>query len=204
MQHHGPIWKFVLDFKGDVSIISDGPYSRKFDFDQWFLFITQKGVEEMSIAFLTPETYDVHLEINKYFRLPNCIFSCLTLKRLDLCKVLVEPTINAPCIFPNVTSLSFDGVVFGTINLDCVIDVPMLQTLSFRLCRNASYFNIKAPSLSSLTLKNYVIYEDIEAYSCFTPVNMDLSFIHTLCLDFIFKVYYPQHFILIFCRLLFI
>ncbi|XP_031120908.1 F-box/FBD/LRR-repeat protein At1g13570-like [Ipomoea triloba] len=181
MRHHGPIRKFVLYFMGDVSIIGDGPNSRKFDFDQWFLFITQNGVEEMSIAFRTA------YEINKYFRLPNCIFSCLTLKRLDLCKVLVEPIINAPCIFPNVTSLSFDGVVFGTINLDCVIDVPKLQTLSFRLCRNASYFNIKAPRLGSLTLKNYVIYEDIEVYSCFTPDNMDLSFIHTLCLDFIFK-----------------
>ncbi|XP_031122588.1 F-box/FBD/LRR-repeat protein At1g13570-like [Ipomoea triloba] len=187
MQHHGPIRKFVLDFKGDVSIIGDGPNSRKFDFDQWFLFITQKGVEEMSIAFPNPDTDEIICEEYKYFRLPNCIFSCLTLKRLDLSAVLVVPTINVPCIFPNVTSLSFVGVVFDRINLDCVIDVPMLETISFSQCEDAEYFNIKAPRLGSLTLKDYEIEEDIEMYRRITPVNMDLSFIHTLCLNFSFQ-----------------
>ncbi|XP_019149953.1 PREDICTED: F-box/FBD/LRR-repeat protein At1g13570-like isoform X1 [Ipomoea nil] len=189
MRHHGPIRKFVLDFKGDVSIIDDGPNSRKFDFDQWFLFITQKGVEEMSIAFLA--TYEID-GINKYFMLPNCIFSCLTLKRLDLSGVLIAPTINAPCIFPNVTSLSFTGVVFGPITLDCVIDVPMLDTLSFNQCEDVSYFNIKAPRLGSLTLYNYEIDDDIKVYRRITPVNMDLSFIHTFCLDFNFKFFVSE------------
>ncbi|XP_019153440.1 PREDICTED: F-box/FBD/LRR-repeat protein At1g13570-like isoform X2 [Ipomoea nil] len=183
MRHHGPIHKFVLDFKGDISIIGDGPNSRKFDFDQWFLFITQKGVEEMSIAFPIP----INFEPNKCFRLPNCIFTCLTLKRLDLSGVLVAPTINAPCIFPNVTSLSFDGVVFGAINLDSVLDVPMLETLLFSRCENTtSYFDIKAPRLDSLTVKNYYIDDDTNVYDPILPINLDLSFIHTLCMDFNF------------------
>ncbi|XP_031120904.1 F-box/FBD/LRR-repeat protein At1g13570-like [Ipomoea triloba] len=172
MQHNGPIRKFVFDFKFERDIsISNAPNSRKFDFDQWFLFITRKGVEEMNITF--PTTTIATYEINKYFRLPNCIFSCLTLKRLHLSGVLVAPTINASCIFPNVTELSFDEVVFGTIKLDCVIDVPMLETLSFSYCENASYFNIKAPRLDRLTLNDYEIEDDIEVYRVL-PVNLDL------------------------------
>ncbi|XP_031121015.1 F-box/FBD/LRR-repeat protein At1g13570-like [Ipomoea triloba] len=187
MQHNGPIRKFVFDFKFERDIsISNAPNSRKFDFDQWFLFITRKGVEEMTITF--PTTTIATYEINKYFRLPNCIFSCSTLKRLHLSGVLVAPTINAPCIFPNVTELSFDEVVFGTINLDCVIDVPVLETLSFSYCENASYFNIKAPRLDRLTLNDYEIEDDIEVYRIL-PVNLDLSFIRTLCLNFNLKVY---------------
>nr|GMD69359.1 F-box/FBD/LRR-repeat protein At1g13570-like [Ipomoea batatas] len=179
MQHHGPIRKFIFNFKFEDDLpIGNGPNSRKFDFDQWFLFITRKGVEEMNITFPTT--------IAK--KLPNCIFSSSTLKRLHLSGVLVAPTINAPCIFPNVTDLSFDEVVFGTINLDCVIDVPVLETLSFRYCENASYFNIKAPRLDRLTLNDYEIEDDIEVYRIL-PVNLDLSFIRTLCLNFNLKVY---------------
>ncbi|XP_019194860.1 PREDICTED: F-box/FBD/LRR-repeat protein At1g13570-like [Ipomoea nil] len=181
MRHHGPIRKFALVFDCDSPIMSDTHGSRKFDFDQWFLFITQKGVEEMNFTFRT------EFGPNTCFGLPNCILSCSTLKRLDLCGVIFPPTINAPFVFPNVTSLSFDVVIFSAINMNCVIDVPMLETLSFNNCVNTSYFNIKAPRLGSLTLQYYCNDDDIDDYVPILPVSLDLSFIHTLCLDFNFK-----------------
>ncbi|XP_019194869.1 PREDICTED: uncharacterized protein LOC109188693 [Ipomoea nil] len=44
-----------------------------------------------------------------------------------------------------------------------------------------------APRLGSLTLQYYCNDDDIDDYVPILPVSLDLSFIHTLCLDFNFK-----------------
>nr|GMD28589.1 F-box/FBD/LRR-repeat protein At1g13570-like isoform X1 [Ipomoea batatas] len=139
--------------------------SRSYDFDQWLILVTHKGVEEIYIRFE-----------EKAFRLPSCIFSCLTLKRLHLYGVVIEP-MNFPCILPNVASLCFECVDFGPINcLDCAIDVPVLEKLSFIHCRNIFHFDITAPKLCSLTIE----FCSTTVRGKFLLVNLDLRSISTL------------------------
>lgn len=161
--HNGTIRKFVLNFyNGGILAIR----SRSYDFDQWLLLVTQKGVEEIYIRFG-----------EKAYRFPGCIFSCLTLKRLHLYHVIVDP-INFPCILPNVASLCFEWVDFvGPINcLDCAIDVPALENLSFINCKNTFYFDIIAPKLRSLTIESC----SSNGLGKFLPVYLDLRSISTL------------------------
>nr|GMD22257.1 F-box/FBD/LRR-repeat protein At1g13570-like isoform X1 [Ipomoea batatas] len=92
--------------------------------------------------------------------------------------VIVDP-INFPCILPSVVSLCFVWVDFGPINcLDCVIDVPALENLSFIRCKNTLYFDINAPKLRSLTIKSGSSNE----LGKFLPVSLDLRSISTLVL----------------------
>nr|GMD28478.1 F-box/FBD/LRR-repeat protein At1g13570-like isoform X1 [Ipomoea batatas] len=81
---------------------------------------------------------------------------------------------NFPCILPNVASLCFQWVDFGPIN--CAIDVPVLEKLSFIRCRNIFHFDITAPKLCSLTIE----FCSSTVRGKFLPVNLDLRSISTL------------------------
>ncbi|XP_019150042.1 PREDICTED: F-box/FBD/LRR-repeat protein At1g13570-like [Ipomoea nil] len=160
--HNGTIRKFVLSF---YNVGIRAIRSRSYDFDQWLLFVTKKGVEEIYIRF-DKEAY----------KLPGCVFSCSTLKRLHLYGVVVEP-MKFPCILPNVASLCFECVDFGPINcLDCAIDVPVLEKLSFIQCHDIFHFDITAPKLCSLTIEHC----SSTVRGKFLPVSLDLRSISTL------------------------
>ncbi|XP_031123195.1 uncharacterized protein LOC116025941 [Ipomoea triloba] len=81
---------------------------------------------------------------------------------------------NFPCRLPNVASLCFQWVDFGPIN--CAIDVPVLENLSFLSCENIFYFNIAAPKLCSLTIKSC----SSNGLGKFLSVNLYLRSISTL------------------------
>nr|GMC71857.1 F-box/FBD/LRR-repeat protein At1g13570-like isoform X1 [Ipomoea batatas] len=166
LQHNGSIRKFVLNL--DVNLIlSNMPQSH--EVDQLLLLATHKGVEEIYFSSLP----------NRYYKLPNCIFSCLTLKRLRLFAVSVDE-IKFPrnrCIFPNVLSLCFEGAEFVITNLqDYAPNLPSLETLSFLKCRNMCHFNITAPKLCSLTILSSL--SDVD--DKFPPINLDLRSICAL------------------------
>ncbi|XP_019149871.1 PREDICTED: F-box/FBD/LRR-repeat protein At1g13570-like [Ipomoea nil] len=163
-QHNGLIRKFVIDFH-------DAYYSRKllrsrsFDLDQWFLFVTRKGVEEIDLITL----------MNEYrYRMPNCIFSCPTLRGLHLNGVSVD-SINAHWTLPNVISLCFENVDFDGVDLLVPVDFPMLENLSYINCDNLSNLNIIAQKLESLTIN--------ECHAFQLSINSDLRSIRTLDLD---------------------
>ncbi|XP_031120911.1 F-box/FBD/LRR-repeat protein At1g13570-like [Ipomoea triloba] len=106
MRHNGPIHKIVFDFYGDnlnyyFTITKDIDNLLEDNLNQWFLLLTQNGVEEIVISFFMDARCWV----------PNCIFSCPTLKRLKPDSVDVEP-INAYCVLLNVTSLCLEDVGF--------------------------------------------------------------------------------------------
>ncbi|CAH9119698.1 unnamed protein product [Cuscuta europaea] len=167
IQHRGPIHNFLLHFLG---VHSKVPIAVLFSFlDQWFLILTQKGVEEMEF-----QIYSAHM-----FKLPNCTYTCSTLKILRLSGVIVKP-INTRFIFPNVTSLVFECVYFYDENLsDCGVNVPMLENLSFEKCTNMSCFNITAPRLQSLSVTD----GRNNKLGSFLPVNLDFKSISTLSLN---------------------
>ncbi|XP_031120897.1 F-box/LRR-repeat protein At3g58940-like [Ipomoea triloba] len=162
-QHNGLIRKFVIGFQ-------ESCYSRKtlrsksFYLDQWFLFVTRKGVEEIDLTLMDEDKY----------RLPNCIFSCPTLRRLHLNGVSIE-SINVYCALPNVISLCFENVDFDGVDLPVPVDFHMLKNLSFISCDNLSNFNITAQKLKSLTIEDCSVFK--------LSINSDLRSIRTLDLD---------------------
>ncbi|XP_019149866.1 PREDICTED: F-box/FBD/LRR-repeat protein At1g13570-like [Ipomoea nil] len=165
LQHNGTIRKLILNF----SNVGKLTYRyRSFDFDQWLLLVTKKGVEEMYIG------------VNeKAYKLPSCIFSCLTLKRLHMYGVIIGP-VDLPRILPNVDSLCFEHVDFGPKNLlRRAVDVPVLENLSFLSCQNIFYFNLTAPKLCGLTIKCC----SSNVPDKFLPVNLDLKSFLTLELE---------------------
>lgn len=174
MQHKGPIRKFVFHCPYEQT---KAVRSRSYDFEQWLLFVTQKGVEEIDLRF-KPYEYE--------YSLPDCIFSCLTLKRLHLCKAFVEK-VNGPHILRNITSLCFEHVHFDFRGLtDCAADLPMLKNLSFTKCKNMFNFNITAPELDSLAITHC----EFGQLGSSLPVNFDLTSVRTLVLDaYNIKVY---------------
>lgn len=94
-QHSGSILKFVFSLWDPFTDIR----SWSFDFHEWFLCLTRKGVEEISLSFNVKD---------EHYRLPNCILFCPTLKSVYVHGVYFEPIIDAHCsILPNVTSLCF-------------------------------------------------------------------------------------------------
>ncbi|XP_031120896.1 F-box/FBD/LRR-repeat protein At1g13570-like [Ipomoea triloba] len=162
-QHNGLIRKFVIDFQTTFYNSKTLRY-QSFDLDQWFLFVTRKGVEEINLSLLGEDNY----------RLPNCIFSCLTLKELHLNAVCVD-SINAHCTLPNVISLRFENVDFDGVDLPVPVDFPMLENLSFIGCDDLSNLNITAQKLESLTINNCRVFQ--------LSINSDLRSVRTLDLD---------------------
>ncbi|CAH9124081.1 unnamed protein product [Cuscuta epithymum] len=167
MQHNGHIRKFEFSFihHGRSSLTS-----RAFEIDQWFLLVTQKGVEQLDIRFLVDKDE---------YSLPKCIFSCPTLKRLWIHGVSVEP-LNMPCILPNATSLAFVNSKFEPNDaLDYRVNVPMLERLLLIGCDNMFSFNITAPKLFDLKIHSCWY----EQCSGFLPVHLDLGSVISLDLD---------------------
>ncbi|XP_019156735.1 PREDICTED: F-box/FBD/LRR-repeat protein At1g13570-like [Ipomoea nil] len=175
MRHSGPIHKIVLDFSEEEFEFN---FNEEFDLEdipnlsnnlkQWFLLLTQNGVEEI----------DISASVEAQCRVPNCIFSCPTLKRLKLSTVPLE-LIN--CVLPNVTSLCLDCVDFEPTNRrDYVYHLPMLEDLSFVYCYGIFDFNIVAPKLGSLKI-------DLPECFCYDfkefgvlPASLDLRSISSL------------------------
>ncbi|VFQ95323.1 unnamed protein product [Cuscuta campestris] len=169
MFHKGPIRKFVFIFFED-GIGAGTLRSRLFDVDQWLSFVTQKGFEEIHLTF----------DRQDGFLLPNCIFSCPTLRRLHLSGTTYD-TANAPCVLLNFTELRFMNVRFEPIDLlNHTINAPMLEDLSFFACdQTMFYFNITAPKLRVLAFHGCSYRQNIG----YLPVNSSLRNVHTLVLD---------------------
>ncbi|CAH9114426.1 unnamed protein product [Cuscuta epithymum] len=164
MHHSGPVRKFRFLFGCcDFGSLN----SRMFDIYQWLMFVTQKGVEE------------IHLKIDEEdgFMLPNCIFSCPTLRRLRIHGSFYD-TVDAPRNILNLTSLSFECVDFEPSGH--AINAPMLENLSFYSCDETMFhFNIIAPKLGTLTIEgcSYLT-------NGYLPINYSSwEFVHTLVLD---------------------
>ncbi|CAH9086660.1 unnamed protein product [Cuscuta epithymum] len=121
------------------------------EFDKLFLSVMKKGVQELDIQIFNAD--------GRNYPLPSRVLKCPTLKTFHACSVKIDPT-RPRCIFPNVTSLSFDGVHFDPSNQLNVVDLPKLRRLLFRGCKNIPHFNITAPKLGSLSIQECYIGRD--------------------------------------------
>nr|GLL31341.1 F-box/FBD/LRR-repeat protein At1g13570-like [Ipomoea trifida] len=93
----GPVKKFSLE-------ISDpSPLPQQFDIDRWSLFLSRNGVEELMICLDT--------DVEEY-KLPFCLLSCRTIKKLIVQGPFIDLPVNDCGIFSNITSLAFFSVEF--------------------------------------------------------------------------------------------
>ncbi|XP_031097058.1 F-box/FBD/LRR-repeat protein At1g13570-like [Ipomoea triloba] len=154
MRHNGPIHKIVFDFSEELL---EFPFFEEFEFkdrvnllsynlNQWFLLLTQNGVEEIVIV--------CHIDKDARCRVPNCIFSCPTLKRLDLYNNLFR--------------------------LCCLSSY--VEDISFLYCDKIFYFNIVAPKLGSLEIILPECCDYFEEFGLLPP-NLDFRSISSLNLE---------------------
>nr|GME03041.1 F-box/FBD/LRR-repeat protein At1g13570-like [Ipomoea batatas] len=82
LQRVQPVKKFSLHLFHSID-----PTMEQSDLDQWCLYLSRNGIEELDIS---------HWDCQ--YKLPFCIVSCPTIKKLRLCRF--DCPINAPSIFP--------------------------------------------------------------------------------------------------------
>ncbi|CAH9113388.1 unnamed protein product [Cuscuta europaea] len=190
IKHNGPIRKFVFDCNlirlplpycrwellrhwgndnDDCNFIRPRKdKSRWLDFDEWLHCLTQSGVEEMHLSFGQHTAYI----------LPDCIYSCPSLKTLHLSGVCFEQ-VSTACIFLNVTTLLLENIQFDHRKCSAA-ELPMLRNLT---CESISGFNFTAPKLRSLRFRACEYYI-VGRNSCLIlPVTLDLRTIHSVHLE---------------------
>ncbi|XP_031122227.1 F-box/FBD/LRR-repeat protein At1g13570-like [Ipomoea triloba] len=162
LQRVRPVKKFSL-FISYLKLFD--PKLEQSDLDQWFRFLSRNGVEELDISLGGTE-----------YKLPLCIVSCPTVKQLVLCSVRFDLPLNAPCIFPCVTSLIFARLRFNHNVNGIVYSIPNLEKLELIDCGGNDNFKISAPKLESLSITGFTC----EVESGWVAVH--LKAIKVLCL----------------------
>nr|GMD29525.1 F-box/FBD/LRR-repeat protein At1g13570-like [Ipomoea batatas] len=141
LQRVRPVKKFSLYIK-DL-ILFDNKLERS-DLDQWYLFLSRNGVEELYVS------HDFDWE--PHYKLPFCIVLCPTIKQLKIVRMGFDFPINAPPNFPCFRSLAFFCVVFNDNANGIVSTLPNLEKLDFDHCQGICNFKINAPKLESLSI----------------------------------------------------
>ncbi|KAM0052491.1 putative F-box domain, FBD domain, F-box-like domain superfamily protein [Helianthus debilis subsp. tardiflorus] len=106
--------------------------------DQWMLFVSTKGVEDLTVA-----------NSNQLYQLPSCVFSCLKLRKLQLTICIFKP----PLLFEGflyLERLALKNIDFTTDLGGTVINLPQLKGLTMHSCTNVYHFKIKATKLLTL------------------------------------------------------
>jgi len=144
LQRVRPVKTFSLEIESPRLL---NPKMEQSDLDKWFLFLSRNGVEELDFS---------QGDSDSQFKLPLCIVSCPTIKQLRLWGVDFDFPLNAPCVFPCVTSLHFAGVAFNHNVNGIVYSIPNLEKLYFSSCRGINNFKISAPKLESLSIVGFI------------------------------------------------
>ncbi|XP_031123402.1 F-box/FBD/LRR-repeat protein At1g13570-like [Ipomoea triloba] len=137
-------WRDAWLLLGRLVFDSNFFYSVRKIKDQWYLFLSRNGVEELYIS------HDFAWE--PHYKLPFCVVLCPTIKQLRLERMGFDFPINAPPNFPCFRSLAFFSVVFNDNANGIVSTLPNLEKLDFSDCQGICNFKINAPKLESLSI----------------------------------------------------
>ncbi|XP_027152511.1 F-box/FBD/LRR-repeat protein At1g13570-like [Coffea eugenioides] len=130
LQHFGPIRKIVLDLPELQS-------ARTTHVDQWILFLSRKGVRELTL----------NDSSRGHCRIPSCIFSFHELEYLRMTKcVLRTPT--AIGSFSKLTHLFLSKITFEP----SFLRMPQLLIFSMKNCTGIRLLHVFAPLLQHLAL----------------------------------------------------
>ncbi|KAJ8564707.1 hypothetical protein K7X08_001167 [Anisodus acutangulus] len=149
LQHLGDMVKILLD----VSRINLCSYA---DIDRWIGCVTRNCVKELTLGVPYHSTYE----------LPSHVFSCPTLKSLELHFCLFKPP-NSFIGFQNLINLYMNKITFvSTTSEFVVINVPRLVNLTLIRCKGTQYLNFVVSSPLKYLAIRYRRYNG--GLSCFT------------------------------------
>ncbi|KAF5184293.1 F-box/FBD/LRR-repeat protein [Thalictrum thalictroides] len=136
MLHDGIISKFKLD-----NFLEHGCS----DVDQWILCLSRKKtLKHLALLFKnTTNTYQI----------PSCLFSCQTLRKLELksCKLSLLPSQYQG--FDNIIFLKLYNVTITNDTFELLVNkIPLLRTLRVWHCNSLARCNINAPNLQSVSI----------------------------------------------------
>ncbi|CAH9082031.1 unnamed protein product [Cuscuta epithymum] len=160
----GPVKKFRLQMSETTL--------QKPDLDLWCLFLSRNGIEKLQLSVRFYENF-----IHKY-TLPLCLFSCPTIKYLELEYVDFLFPVNARLgsIFSGLTSLKFKAVLFNPNATGILLKLPNLEELVFDVCDDIHNFVVSAPKLKSLTFTDCSLVTDWKWFEVHVPVIKTLHF----------------------------
>nr|GMD39447.1 F-box/FBD/LRR-repeat protein At1g13570-like [Ipomoea batatas] len=141
--HHGRLafdGKFLQSVKQKYD---PSPSPDQYEFDRWCLFLSRNGVEE----------FNLYLYYEEY-KLPFCLLSCRTIKKLIVQGPFIDLPVNDCGIFSNVTSLALLSVVFNrSVNgIASSISIPKLEKLALHYCGGINKFEICPTQLEILSV----------------------------------------------------
>ncbi|CAH9096320.1 unnamed protein product [Cuscuta epithymum] len=145
MLRTGPVKKFTLAHSEFEEYYISGRIQMPLppDIDRWCLFLSRKGIEKLHLS--------IH-NFNETYDLQECIVTCPTIQQALIGGFSFRFPVNSHCVFPAVTSLVFEYVVFEPDPTGTVYSLPNLEKLSFDKCPGIDNFVICAPKLKSLTI----------------------------------------------------
>ncbi|RHN77020.1 putative F-box domain, leucine-rich repeat domain, L domain-containing protein [Medicago truncatula] len=145
--HSGPINKFQLSDPGcDLSDVNSVA-----DIDRWILRLTEKSIKEFVLQIFVAK---------KYYKIPQCLFSCQSLQnlKLDCCCIQPPTTFKG---FKNLKSLELYQVTMAQDAFENLISgCHLLEDLKLLYLEGLTQLNIHAPNL-----KKFLIVGDFVDFS---------------------------------------
>ncbi|PHT36514.1 hypothetical protein CQW23_24214 [Capsicum baccatum] len=159
MQHTGNILGFHL--------ISSTCELAQSDVDQCIIFVSQHGIQKLTLDIANKENY----------MLPKRIFTCATLTHLKLSRCIFKLPDGTK--FPNLTRLELEYSKFASHReSEDTLNLPVLEILVLRFCADVDSVNLVSPNLDSISILSiYTI-----TFGCFN-VNPIFAVIKHLCLN---------------------
>ncbi|XP_068644792.1 F-box/FBD/LRR-repeat protein At1g13570-like [Aristolochia californica] len=161
-----------------------------FDLIEWIEFVKVKGVGELVLDLSgnvrhsdSIDDDDIRWGMNK-FRMPNSLFSCLSISSLDLTWCILEPPHDFKG-FKALRSVALYGVTINGVQLGEIIRrSPLLEDLTMSYCNSLKSVKIDHFQLKILTLESCFNVEEMEIR---TPNLKNLQYKGQVCDNPIFN-----------------
>ncbi|XP_068644782.1 F-box/FBD/LRR-repeat protein At1g13570-like [Aristolochia californica] len=160
------------------------------DLREWIEFVKVKGVGELVLDFSGNERHsdstdddDIRWGMNT-FRMPNSLFTCLSISSLDLTWCILEPPHDFKS-FKALRSVALYGVTINGAQLGEIIRrFPILEDLTTSYCDSLKLVKIDHLQLKILTLESCF---DVEEMEIRTPNLKNLQYNGQVCDNPIFN-----------------
>ncbi|XP_068657138.1 F-box/FBD/LRR-repeat protein At1g13570-like [Aristolochia californica] len=155
-----------------------------FDLIEWIEFVKVKGVGELVLDLSgsvrhsdSTDDDDIRWGMNK-FRMPNSLFSCLSISSLDLTWCILKPPHDFNG-FKALRSVALYGVTINGVQLSEIIcGSPLLEDLTMSYCDSLKSVKIDHNQLMRLTLESCF---DVEEMEIRTPNLKNLQYKGQVC-----------------------
>ena len=159
--HSGPINKFQIhDYYCNLISLSSMT-----DIQRWIIHLTRRSIK----------MFELNIWLKERYKIPWCLFSCQTLRHLNLCSCRLKPPATFEG-FKNLESLYLEEVTVAQDDFENMISgCPLLEHLLLFDVDGFSQINVHAPNLKTFQIDGK--FDDISLENSFqiTTVYADLN-----------------------------